>query len=542
MPGKSKEGCRDKATSKHQSELNTLENEISRLEKITGSKEQLLEKLEHAIARKRKQISDIKREYMQITGTWVADMNRKKMGKQLDMLRCKVAACERQCNSLQAHDEDVRCDIDDLRREKTVYMNCFKAVRADLQRTAREENELKEAVALAHRQRLRVIKELTELKHSSKKRAENLRSQIKELDETLDSENDVESLSRKDIKTEGTEKSSELETLLDIGTTAGEAVPSGKSERSGSSFEIGGHCESALTPLDYYIHMWGNIRKSTGAKSLRSMLASFQDMERIKLSRLREANELILELEQVRKDVGEDKSSYSKKNDSQHAELVAHLKSEMDKFRDASRVCDVERVKNTRAVTNLSAEVERLAAMLNEQELARTVESTLGVSGNALRKTSTEAMRPKSASSEGRLRESTRITNSLGEIQSQAMLLMQYYAAQIVDGTLKASGSKQRGLRTLRARGPQHAKGSIKKDITRIRSAIPHEIAHKNTLLAQKEARNTSGGASLDSLMPKSRVELEANVENWSQGIRSSFPVSRVAGGSTNAASLPAFA
>ena len=510
----------------HKKELRALDEEVEKLESIITEKEVLLNQLTEAVHKKRERIEKHKAVNMNVSGTWVADMNRKRLEKKLDVVRCKVAAYMRQCNSLLAHDEKVRQDIDDLRREKEIYEHAFRRVRKELQRVESEEIEQKRIASAARSQTKKAIQSAVSCRKAFDELSAKIQLNIATYDREIDAENnsddEIDEISVKNADIDDRDSLRELD------------VASARS-RSGlsvldTSFHVGGHNDSPMEAGEYYQEMWDRIRNRTNVDSVEMLLTEIMQLERDKMSKMMVANGLILQLQQLRteqKRIGMDgkkRTEDVEKNAIQHEHLMQQLKNDASKYESATKESELQTAKYLRCIKMLASNTRKIASIVNDDDLATTVEETLGVQRNALKATKFSQSTKTNDANDVRFLEARRISSTLGEIQGQIALLMQYYTAQIVEGRLRIGGSKQRGLRSLRARGPQHAKGSIEEKISRNKLTIPNEIEQRNTQLEKNRnaRRLNSGSRDLSrpsSARPLKRSDLESNAEVWGREI-----------------------
>eukprot|EP00940_MAST-03C_sp_MAST-3C-sp2_P001986 g1986.t1 len=521
-------GRSGKRTSAFQAELDALNQKIAQLAEITTEKKNLLIQLNETIVAKKREIERKKIENMNISGTWVADLNMRKLEKKLEVTKRKVVACERQCNSLQSHDEKLRANIDDLRREKEVYATAFKKAREDLKKMVYDEQEQKERVLVTERQRDKALKDLDKLKKKFQARAKELTEAIAACDR-MNSEEDTEceQKNKDHVLVHSDSIASSKKSRSGVSKTNLESSFEEEAAGNKTSMRVGGHVISKMSPDQYYGTMWERIREKTSCKSMNVLMSELQRLEQEKSSKLKHANQLIDKLKEIKGEhsvIDAGQTSLAKKSklrSKQHAELIDQLTGEIRRVEDATKRIVEDNERQRRFTKALVPRVQTVSTMLNERGLLAKIEETLGISQSALKrdaasKSGGEAKNQQNVSS--KRREAKRVQSELGEVQSQATLLMQYYTAHIIDGKLNR-GSKTRSLRSLRARGPQHAKGSTRKDISRNKDVIPDEIAHKNTILEQED-NEKSLESSADAQWPKTRDELEADAHKWSRDMR----------------------
>ena len=104
-------------------ELDTMRREIASLEEIVRQKRNALEKIRVMIRKKESIYQRDKKKFMNTTGTWVADMNLKKMATKNTVMQKKLSSANRKANTLQAQEIKIKLQIEDLRREKDLLRN-----------------------------------------------------------------------------------------------------------------------------------------------------------------------------------------------------------------------------------------------------------------------------------------------------------------------------------------------------------------------------------------------------------------------------------
>lgn len=148
---------------KFRHELKVLEIEIEKLAEINAAKEHLLDRLNASISGKKAQIEKKKQEQKDVGGTWVADSIRKKLVRRLELKRAKVAAVAKQRDIVQSRDKDLRAQIDNLRREKLIYVTAFKRMQEELRTTTDHVEASNQQLDRAYRARDKAGQRVTKL-------------------------------------------------------------------------------------------------------------------------------------------------------------------------------------------------------------------------------------------------------------------------------------------------------------------------------------------------------------------------------------------
>ena len=456
-------------------ELDTMRREIGSLEEIVRQKRNALEKIRLMIRKKESLYQRDKKKFMNTTGTWVADMNLKKMATKNTIMQKKLSSAKRKANMLQAQEIKIKLHIDDLRREKNVFEDAFKRMSRDVEilqgLTENLQNQLEEAE-----------KDTSVASNHAKccqdeylKQSKEIRNQIRRLDKKIYNKRRKKKryMSGKDVVRNEDSK---------------------KTDEKNMSSSLKKHLGLLDSSLEDRKQWWITIKEKTNVDSVDKLLNDFREFEETKMRKLMEANELILELEKLReekkiakkKEEGEheeDTASHMKR----HADIVDNIRLQTKKKKEAMRQIMSQIESHHSLAKSIDSFVKSLRSIVDNKQLIKRVENALGVSKMAfdVSSYSSSSSSLSKINSSYRIKSMKTICENLGRIQSQVMLIMQFYTANLVDGSVGAGTPKQR-LEVLAKTGPQYEHGSTKKCMDRTRETVPGRIETQEESLDEK--------------------------------------------------------
>lgn len=514
-----------------------MREEVSQLDIIIRRKKLLLERLNELIKDKEATIRRVAKEQMEENGTWVADMNRLKKQKRLEVLRSKVVSRKRLCNTHQARDAEYRLEIDDLRRGKIVYSTAFARLGKELERSKRRQSKIifeldryESAYKVARDKALALQanfdKTRVEIQDEIRKLDEEDLKRKQELEEKRDAKRETEDLKTSlilpfDIEDEldpflyGLPRGSKKEKRA----AAKRATKDETKMRNAGTSSACDETKKATVESTSDAERLKIIQERTSVTSIDTLLEDFADFEQKRESKMMEANQLIMQLNALRSEeqtfVREDRAQSAGKMSlwKKHSEIVQQLVSDTKRINNAQKRLRNEMDRHVKLVKSLAPVVEKIKSAVMQQDLMRRIEESLAMSKNAFGGSGNNKLNVTSKSKFAALE---KVRMNLGAAYQQILLLVQYYVANVFDGTVTSTPKYREEV--LKKTGPQYSRGSTRACMDRTKIVVPFEV-EKLPRGGKSSSSGTkrSGTAPSQDLRPFSGRELrESTAETFS--------------------------
>lgn len=162
-----------------------MRREIGSLEEIVRQKRNALEKIRVMIRKKESIYQRDKKKFMNTTGTWVADMNLKKMATKNTVMQKKLSSANRKANMLQAQEIKIKLQIEDLRREKEVFEDAFRRMSRDTERLQHVTENLQNQLSEAERDSSSASARAKSCQEEYVQQSKEIQNQIRRLDKKI---------------------------------------------------------------------------------------------------------------------------------------------------------------------------------------------------------------------------------------------------------------------------------------------------------------------------------------------------------------------
>eukprot|EP00938_MAST-03A_sp_MAST-3A-sp1_P004813 g4813.t1 len=378
-------------------ELDTMRREIASLEEIVRQKRNALEKIRVMIRKKESIYQRDKKKFMNTTGTWVADMNLKKMATKNTVMQKKLSSANRKANTLQAQEIKIKLQIEDLRREKEVFEDAFKRMSRDVERLQHVTENLQNQLSEAERDSSLASTRAKSCQEEYLEQSKDIQNQIRRLDKKIYNKRRKKKryMSGKDLERNRLSKSEEMS-------------PTSTS-----------HKEMDTTSSECRKQWWETVKEKTNVDSVETLLRDFREFEESKMGKLMQANKLILQLEQLR---AEKKSVLDEKEQTPSRKCPIRLDTHDKQEMTVKIMSQIDSHHNL--AKSMSPFVTRLRDIVNNKQLMNRVEDALGVSQNALTSSPSDTNTDSSSSCVASMKA---VCERLGHLQTQIMLIMQYF-------------------------------------------------------------------------------------------------------------------
>jgi len=530
MSGKKAAAPRSR-TEKRRIVLRKMERVIVDLELRLQARKELAEELKQKVVNKEKQVLEQRQKmgehpvpgatkrnskFQRMGAALAATENQKRLTSQFERLKRRNMIADQQFNEVKAYNSQLKYQIDNMRREKIIYERAFAELEKDLvsQRAEVEKhNQLMEADFKAKEHADAAI---LNTKKEWLKKQDELQEQMKQLEEKA---------------------KLNIEQSLDdqIASAIGERAKKNRNKNRPRGERLRGKLKSAvfnkmhseedarkMKKFGYYTNMWNSIREQTGVKDIGQLVNVFVRLEQQKMTRVKEANQLINQIRALKaqgKEMKEEREAFIRENEERMARRKAYIRSlEKDIGRCEKSIHDTKTKTQAHlsVIQSLLSPLQDLHQRLTAKELTTKLEKFLPTPSyfaninNDETKTAAKAIRGDEEATP------QQALHWMGFIEQRTTEIVQFYQAHLNSqrGKNPRTPSRKSTLDDINfQRGPSAPSGKLREHL----DASIHKIM---SITSNRPKNNDDNVGGNNNEKPLSHSELKAQALHELKGLK----------------------
>lgn len=380
-------------------DINRLEAAVRKIEASVDVKREELEKANADISRTERQI----RKQQEKMGSYAAlhateknskaqrfgaavvqQENQDALAHAFETLKSRAMLADKRFNEAKAYNQTLRVQIDNMRREKRVFVRAFDEQERELKQLKTMEQKNRDIIDHSNREKEKIKVQMDMAKAEFAKKKKKLEDEVRELQKQAQLGDEGEEVDIMGV----------LGRNMKERQDAKAAKANAKKNKKGNKFHDrlkkmsfatveSDDDKRMMKNFGYYSDMWSTIRRETKLENIDDLVQVFLQLEQRKMARVKEANALVHQIRTLKAEeraMESERNAYMKENDQRMAKRKAFIVSlERDVAQCDEAIADLKAKNNShrQIMESLASPVKRIYSQVINPELHRRLQKFL---------------------------------------------------------------------------------------------------------------------------------------------------------------------